>query len=165
MAKQETRPEDQRTILGFTLSKRGWNNVLIYLVLGLMFVFYFLGHKSGEIAGQQTVEPFTDQMIVEISDRQNHWIRVGANWEQRSGDAMDTEIFRRWLSAWQRVQFEPTEQLLSGEEYVVEITLADSPEPLRIGVFYQNNEALIAFPGADVTYRVIAPEPEQLKPQ
>lgn len=139
--------------------------MLIYLVLGLMFVFYFMGHRSGEIAGQQTVLPFEGQMIVGIRDNHSSWLRVGARWQQQAGESVAEERFRRWLNAWQSIELETSESLLSGEEYVVEITLADNVEPLRIGVFYQDNMALVALPGADVTYQVVAPEPEQLHSQ
>ncbi|CUS47606.1 MAG: hypothetical protein HLUCCO02_11335 [Idiomarinaceae bacterium HL-53] len=164
MSKHRIAPEDQRTILGITLTKRGWNNVLIYTVLGFMFVFYFLGHESGEIAQQSSLSPFSERTIVQIEDAEVQWMRVGAQWQQMGGDPMDAEVFRRWLNAWQNLELRASQTLLSGREYSVTIVLADHPEPLRVGVFYQNGQVLVALPGADVTYEVIAPEPEQLQP-
>lgn len=155
MKKKRTQESDYRTIFGFTLSKRGWNNVLIYLVLILMFVFYFLGHDSGKIASAKGWKPFAERTLVAISDHRVSLVRVGNTWEQRSGNSLSDNAQARWLSAWQGLTLATTEHLLAGREYQVELTFADEPENWVVGVFFYNGEVLIALPGVDQVFQVV----------
>jgi len=154
MAKNSANNSNYRTVLGFTLSKKGWNNVLIYLVLILMFVFYFMQHDSGKIASQGGWQPFSERTLVAISDHQLALIRVGNEWQVQRGEPLAVDAQNRWLSAWRHVSLKPTEQLLQGREYQVELTFADDPKTVRIGVFFYNDQALLALPGADTVFRV-----------
>lgn len=155
MKKKRRQESDYRTVLGFTLSKRGWNNVLIYVVLILMFVFYFLGHDSGKIASESRWQPFVERTLVAITDHRVSLVRVANSWEQRSGGPLSASAQERWLHAWQGLALEPSEQLLAGREYQVEITFADEAESWRVGVFFYNGEAFVALPGADQVFRVL----------
>lgn len=158
MAKNTKNSSNYRTILGFTLSKKGWNNVLIYLVLILMFVFYFMQHDSGKIAAQAGWQPFSERTLVAISDHNVALIRVGNQWQAQRGEPLSNDAQSRWLQAWQQISLKPTEQLLQGREYQVELTFADTDESVRVGVFFYNGEALVALPGADTVFRVTSPQ-------
>lgn len=155
MKNKRRQESDYRTVLGFTLSKRGWNNVLIYVVLILMFVFYFLGHDSGKIASASRWQPFAERTLVAISDHKVSLVRVANNWEQRAGNTLAANAQARWLQAWQELSLEPSEQLLAGREYQVELTFADEAESWKVGVFFYNGEAFVALPGADQVFRVV----------
>ncbi len=155
MKKKRRQESDYRTVLGFTLSKRGWNNVLIYVVLILMFVFYFLGHDSGKIASESRWQPFAERTLVAITDHRVSLVRVANSWEQRGGSSLSLSAQERWLHAWQGLSLEPTKQLLAGREYQVELTFADETESWRIGVFFYNGEAFVALPSADQVFRVL----------
>lgn len=155
MKHKRTQDSDYRTVLGFTLSKRGWNNVLIYLVLILMFIFYFLGHDSGKIASGTRWQPFAEKTLVAISDYKVSLMRVGNNWQQQAGTPMSESAQTKWLNAWQELSLEPTEQLLAGREYQVELTFADQPQSWRVGLFIHNGKALVALPGADQVFVVL----------
>lgn len=138
----------QRTILGVTLTKRGWTNVLIYVVLIMMFVFYFVGQDNNS---DESFHPFAVYNIVELRDRQHELIRVGNQWELRRGQLTSAEQ-ARWLDAWQGLLLRPYDGLLEGEEYGVEISVADQNGSLRIAVFFQPEQVLVALPGYDQVF-------------
>lgn len=159
MRRKRAQESDYRTILGFTLSKRGWNNVLIYLVLILMFIFYFLGHDSGKVASGTSWQPFSERTLVAISDHQVSLVRVGNSWEQRGNSFPQNATLSagaqvHWVNAWQNLSLETTELLLAGREYQVELMFADEAESWVVGVFFYQGEALVALPGADQVFRV-----------
>lgn len=138
----------QRTIFGLTLSKRGWNNVLIYVVLALMFIFYFLGQNNNS---EESFSPFAVYSIVELRDRQHDLVRVGNQWELREGQLTSAEQ-SRWLDAWQSLTLKPYEGFLEGEEYAVEVSVADQNGRLNIAVFFQPDQVLVALPGYDQVF-------------
>ncbi len=165
MSRFSKNESDQRTLLGFTLSKRGWNNVLIYIVLLLMFAFYFLGHENRNISGSESAQPFLNTVVVDIADPNYRFTRVGNQWQQQRGNPIAEQAFTAWLDTWQRITIAPTNTMLQGEEYWVELTFANEPAPVMVGVFFYQNEALLALPGADQVFRVVDASPSQLKPQ
>lgn len=138
----------QRTILGVTLTKRGWTNVLIYVVLIMMFVFYFVGQDNNS---DESFHPFAVYSIVELRDRQHELVRVGNQWELRQGQLNSVEQ-SRWLDAWQGLLLSPHDGLLEGEEYVVELSVADQNGTLRVAVFFQDDQVLVALPGYDQVF-------------
>ena len=138
----------QRTLFGLTLSKRGWNNVLIYVVLAFMFIFYFLGQDNNS---EESFRPFAVYSIVELRDRQHDLVRVGNQWELREGQLTSAQQ-SRWLDAWQSLTLKPYDGLLEGEEYAVEISVADQNGRLNIAVFFQPDQVLVALPGYDQVF-------------
>ena len=138
----------QRTLFGLTLSKRGWNNVLIYVVLAFMFIFYFLGQDNNS---EESFRPFAVYSIVELRDRQHDLVRVGNQWELRDGQLTSAQQ-SRWLDAWQSLTLKPYDGLLEGEEYAVEVSVADQNGRLNIAVFFQPDQVLVALPGYDQVF-------------
>lgn len=153
---------DTRTLLGITLSKRGWNNVIIYVVLILMFAFYFMGHRD-DPAAERHLQPFADQVLVGLSDNQNELIRVGNHWQLQRGELSEEEQ-EQWLRAWQNVELSVHEGLLQGREYGVEITLMNVAAPVNVAVFFDADQVLLALPGYDHVFEVISPEADALRP-
>ena len=164
MAKNKRKESDQRTILGFTLSKRGWNNVLIYIVLILMFIFYFLGHENQRLGSGDSFQPFANDTLVEVTDGQYTLTRVGNRWQQQQGPELSADVLERWREHWQYLRLEPTASLLQGREYRVELTFADQEHAVEVGVFFFDGQALVALPGADHVFRVVSSNPEYLRP-
>ncbi|MCC5879512.1 MAG: hypothetical protein JJU03_06440 [Idiomarina sp.] len=159
----KTTKSDKRTILGITLSKRGWNNVVIYVVLALMFVFYFLGNDSRRMASDESFRPFAVYSIVELRDPQYDLIRVGNQWELRQGQ-LSKDQQDQWLDAWQNLTLKPYEGLLAGEEYAVEVSVADQNGTLQIAVFTQPDKVLVALPGYDQVFIAIHDAATELRP-
>lgn len=153
---------DTRTLLGMTLSKRGWNNVVIYIVLILMFAFYFMGHRDNQSA-ENALQPFADQVIVGLSDSRNELIRVGNHWQLQRGE-LSPDGQEQWLSAWQNIELSVHEGLLQGREYSIEVMLLDVADPVNVAVFFDADEALVALPCYDHVFKVIRPEAESLRP-
>lgn len=154
---------DKRTIFGVTLSKRGWNNVVIYVVLVFMFIFYFLGHESGRIASDESFKPFAVYNIVELRDRNHDLVRVGNQWELRQGQLTSSEQ-SRWLDAWQSLTLKPYDGLLEGAEYQVEISVADQDGVLHVAVFMQEEKVLVALPGYQQVFVATHPQAQDLRP-
>lgn len=154
---------DKRTIFGLTLSKRGWNNVIIYVVLIFMFAFYFLGHESGRIASEESFKPFAVYNIVELRDRTHDLVRVGNQWELREGQLTSAEQ-SRWLDAWQSLTLREYKGLLEGDEYQVEISVADQDGTLLVAVFIQDEKTLVALPGYDQVFLATHSQAQDLRP-
>lgn len=157
MRHKQKQTSDDRTVLGITLSKRGWNNVLIYVVLIFMFVFYFLGNDSGKVASKRTWQPFQERFIVALADAQVSLVRVGNRWEQRQSNGVEltVEQQQQWLQAWQNISLEVSDGLLQGREYQVEITFADEAESWVVGVFFSQGRTLVALPEFDYVFQVL----------
>lgn len=154
---------DQRSIFGITLSKRGWNNVIIYVVLAFMFIFYFLGQDSSRTASDESFRPFAVFNIVELRDQQHDLVRVGNQWELRGGQLTSAEQ-SNWLDAWQSLTLKPYDGLLEGEEYAVEVSVADQSGVLKIAVFFQPNQVLVALPGYDTVFLATHEQATSLRP-
>lgn len=142
---------DQRTVLGITLTKQGWNNVVVYTVLTAMFLLYFSSLDTDRPGGKETIRPFADATIVELSDSSNQLLRVGNRWQLQRGD-LNAEQQQRWLDAWQNLQLEPYDGLLNGREYRVEVTLADAKQPVEVAVFFTGESTLVGLPGYDQVF-------------
>lgn len=154
---------DQRTIFGLTLSKRGWNNVIIYVVLAFMFIFYFLGQDSVRMSSDESFRPFAVFNIVELRDNRHDLIRVGNQWELREGQ-LNSAQQRAWLSAWQNLTLKSYDGLLEGDEYSVEVSVADQEGVLRIAVFFKPNAVLVALPGYDQVFQATHDQAANLRP-
>ena len=154
---------DKRTILGLTLSKRGWNNVVIYVVLILMFVFYFLGQDNTRMTADDSFRPFAVYNIVELRDGHNDLVRVGNQWELREGQLTSSEQ-NRWLESWQNLTLKPYNGLLEGDEYSVEVSVADQNGTLSIAVFLQVDKVLVALPGYDQVFLASHDAAQDLRP-
>ncbi|MCL5048997.1 MAG: hypothetical protein M1473_00405 [Firmicutes bacterium] len=152
--------EQKRTILGVTLTKRGWNNVVIYAVLIMMFTFYFMGSDEGS---EESFRPFAVYNIVELRDRTHDLVRVGNQWEMREGQLTSSEQ-SRWLDAWQNLTLKPYGGLLAGDEYAVEVSVADQNGSMRIVVFYQPDKVLVALPGYDQVFKATHEAARDLRP-
>lgn len=142
---------EQRTVLGITLSKRGWNNVVIYTVLIAMFLLYFSSLDSSRVARDETMQPFADATIVELSDAAHRLVRVGNQWQLEQGELTEEEQ-QRWLQSWQNLQLRAYDGLLTGLEYRVEVTLADAERPVDVAVFFTPDRTLVALPGYDQVF-------------
>lgn len=161
MKKQQS---EQRTILGVTFSRRGWNNVLIYSVLIMMFVLYFINHNSGRMAGDESFKPFAVYSIVELRDSNYKLIRIGNEWELRNGQ-LSTSEQRNWLSAWQELTVEPYDGLLEGQEYSVIVAVADQERQMQVSVFFADDErVLVALPGYDTAFLAVHEQAVSLRP-
>lgn len=150
-----------RRILGVTLSKRGWNNVLIYLVLALMFMFHFLGQDKPDKPQETTYLPFENSALVALQAAPLHAVRVGNQWQAQGDSALSQASLDTWVSAWQTVELQATEQLLAGQEYYLEVTLADQA-PFGVAIFVTDETYLVAFPQFDEVFKVVSERPEQL---
>lgn len=154
---------NKRTVLGVTLTKQGWNNVIIFVVLGLMFIFYFLGDTSSRMTTEDSFRPFAVYNIVELRDSNHDLIRVGKQWELRQGQLTSAEQ-KRWLNAWQNLTLKPYNELLAGDEYSVEVSVADQSGSLHITVFMQPDKVLVALPGYDKVLLATHAEAQDLRP-
>lgn len=128
-----------------------------------MFIFYFLGDTNSRMSPEDSFRPFAVYNIVELRDRNHDLIRVGKQWELREGQLTSTEQ-NRWLNAWQNLTLKPYEDLLAGDEYSVEVSVADQSGSLNITVFMQADKVLVALPGYDQVFLATHTEAQDLRP-
>lgn len=147
---------NSRTILGMTLTKRGWNNVLIYVVLIFMFVFYFLGHKQQSMSEAKYAAPFAQAPIVALEDKHYSLVRLGNDWRQERGDSLTEDQIKHWVAAWQQLEVQESTLPLSGQEYRIDITLLDEQEAVGIVVFFSAEYVLLALEHSDYVYQVMS---------
>lgn len=134
--------------------------MLIYVVLIMMFVFFFLGHDNHN---EESFRPFAVYSIVELRDRQHDLVRVGNQWELREGQLNSAEQ-SRWLDAWQNLTLRTYDGLLEGDEYAVEVSVADQNGTLQIAVFFQPDQVLVALPGYDQVFVATHDQASDLRP-
>lgn len=128
-----------------------------------MFTFYFLGDTNSRMSHEDSFRPFAVYNIVELRDRNHDLIRVGKQWELREGQLTSAEQ-NRWLNAWQNLTLKPYDDLLAGDEYSVEVSVADQSGNLHITVFMQADKVLVALPGYDQVFLATHTEAQDLRP-
>lgn len=128
------------------LGRRGWNNVLIFVVLAMILLFKFTGerlntpHEEGNSATHPQGQSSTSAMLLpagavvlelDLPDRVIR--RVGTSWqsEPEAGRPVVT------IDAWLHIQLPIWKKALGGtaEGKVIRVFVARSSEPLELTLF------------------------------
>jgi len=123
------------------LSKKGFNNLLIFGILLIIFIFNFKQllqepHKTK----QSTVIPkaFT---ILEIQTPDYTLTRVGRNWQRKPSMGISNDTLHQIVNNWQTVALDTlTEQSFPLSDFTLRFFVAEQKEPILIQLHQLQND-------------------------
>lgn len=115
------------------LTKRGWNNVLIFACMGMIIIFNLMGDKLIENAEGDITPILPEQSTILTLEHPNFSIeRLGRTWRVAPAEALSTERVSSVVNNWLALQGEITLATLPDEEgYRVMVWLAGNEQPNR----------------------------------
>ncbi len=115
------------------LTKKGWNNVLIFAVLGIVFVFNF-SHKlklQPQVAQRTVVS--NQQTIVEIKTPDFKLIRTGRSWSSEPSTGLSSQQLTHLVNNWQSIALKSTTASPnSSSDYYISIYIAQQEQPIMV---------------------------------
>jgi len=126
------------------LSKKGFNNILIFGILLITFIFNFSqGLREPQQTDQSTVIPkaFT---ILEIQTPDYSLTRVGRNWQRKPSLGISSVQLQQVVNNWQTIPLESlTEQNLPPSDFVLTFFVAEQEEPIIVQLHQLQNDQYI----------------------
>lgn len=132
------------------LSKKAWNNVLIFAVLGMIFIFNYshkrLTHENLSTPKQATLLP-SEAMILTMQGPDYTIERIGRSWRSRPDIGLPPEQLDKMMHAWLSEPLKalelPDGQLpVSQYSQVYQFWLAGVTEPVSL-TLYQLDSGLV----------------------
>lgn len=157
--------KDKRTIFGITLSKRAWNNVLVYVVLLLMFLFWFSAPDSPAPGGQskngdtmQLMPADSGLQSIQIAEQE---IRLSeSGWQCSAPCALTPQQAQAVAEAWQNLEIKASSQ--QPTEKLLDIQLGFVGNQQALVELYTQPQLLLRLPQQDKVYQPVNVSVEQL---
>ncbi|RUO66215.1 hypothetical protein SAMN06297229_0294 [Pseudidiomarina planktonica] len=169
---------EKQGILGINLTRRGWNNVLIYVILAIALLFWkvFPVHEDADttnaptaVADESEVKNeaesvlesdaaanatalFPDVAIVELATPVLRLEQSDQGWLYNDQVVADQAGAEHLIERWQTLQVSVTEQQPQGVAKEIMVRLADG-RPLIVLALYEQPVPIIQLPGDDTRYR------------
>lgn len=126
------------------LSKRGWNNVLIFGVLLIIFIFNF----SEKLRLSSTIPQHTvissDITIVEIETPDYIITRVGRKWESKPNIGLSSENLQHIVNNWQTIPLDTlAEQNLPTSDFTLKFFVTEQTQPIIVQLHQQADNQYI----------------------
>lgn len=126
------------------LSKKGWNNVLIFGVLLVIFIFNFKQPLRLSTKNAQQSVISLELTIVEIETPDYVIKRVGRNWESKPSMGASSEKLERIVNNWQTIPLDTlTEQNLPPSSFILKFFIMDQVQPIIVQLHQQQNDQYI----------------------
>lgn len=131
-----------------TLSRRGWNNVIIFVVLAMMMIFQYSGKKLNEnkTPSYQTALP-ANAVILAMQLENMNIRRVGAELEMTPKSHLSQAQLAKIVKTWETATFKslPSDIQVENLAYGINIsfTLANLAEPVVVILYQIDNGYLI----------------------
>ena len=126
------------------LSKKGFNNLLIFGILLITFIFNFNQRlREPQQTDQSTAIPkaFT---ILEIRTPDYMLTRVGRNWQRKPSMGISSDKLQQVVNNWQTIPLDSlTEQNLPPSDFVLTFFVAEQEEPIMVQLHQQSNNQYI----------------------
>jgi hypothetical protein len=130
------------------LSKRAWNNVIIFSMLLLIILFNSSSNflTRNEMDLEQTLLLVPENSLIMTLDFGTHKIeRIGRGWRVLGGDAQET-VGETTLTAlvenWRQAEMLPSDQIFQDDGVIVVLWLAGQ-DLARVYQFYQREQILM----------------------
>ncbi len=120
------------------LSRRGWNNVLIFFCLGFILVFSKFGKQESTIDQAHTTLLPASTYILSLKTKQWRIERLGNTWRSVPDLGLSMHQMDKYMLRWQGLKLMPGESL-SGLPQTIHVWLAGYDEPLVVRL-YQDND-------------------------
>ncbi|WP_126784762.1 hypothetical protein [Idiomarina seosinensis] len=159
------RREEKRTVFGITLSKRGWNNVLVYAVLLLMVLLWFSAPSSErtfkEDAGDNAVMLLPNSSVLDsilIDDQTIE--KTDAGWRCAAPCSLSAQQANALASSWQNLKIKATDRQPENKLVDVYLNFADN-QHARLELFLEP-QLLLRLPQQDKVFEPVGVTIEQL---
>lgn len=115
------------------LSKKGWNNVLIFGVLLIIFIFNFSQELRLSSKTSQRHVIANDLTIVEIDTPDYVITRVGRNWQSKPNRGISSTQLQNVVNNWQTVPLDVlTLQSLPTSSFIIKFFVAEQTQPIIV---------------------------------
>ncbi|GLS92668.1 hypothetical protein GCM10007916_37400 [Psychromonas marina] len=126
------------------LSKRGWNNVLIFAVLIVVFLFNF----SHKLLLQPKVHERTlisnDAMIVEIKTPDFSIKRVGRSWISEPNLGLSEHQLSLLVQNWQTLPLQTKNaQVAPKDPFIMQVYTANEAQPIIVKLIQEGDDYLL----------------------
>lgn len=159
------RRTDKRTILGITLSKRGWNNVLVYVVLLIMALLWFSAPGPDRVK-TPTADPEVLTLLPENSSLDSIVIddqvveKAANGWRCQSPCALSQQQAASMANVWLNLNIEPAD--IQPSEKLVDVYLNFSDNQHARVELYLKPRLLLRLPQQDKVFQPVDATIEQL---
>lgn len=149
---------EKRKIFGLTLTRRAWNNVLVYVILIIMVVFWYVAppvkEEAGKIASGEVIGLIpADSNLKEIQIDQLKLTLTDQQWQCGAPCRLSKNAAGSVASNWLALTMEPTKQ--PAENLITDVYFRFAGgEEARIEL-YAEPELMIRLPNQQQNYRII----------
>ncbi|WP_354622801.1 hypothetical protein [Psychromonas sp. MME2] len=126
------------------LSRKGWNNVLIFAVFTIIFIFNF-GHKLTANKKPVALSIIDKNLtLVEIKTPDFRVTRVGRSWQSQPNLGLSAKQLATLVNNWQQLTLNPHEPIpLGSHPYTILIYSADREEPITVNLIQQGDDYVL----------------------
>jgi hypothetical protein len=118
-----------------SLSKRGWNNVLIFACIGMIVIFNLMSEKLIENSEGDIVDIVPEQSMILTLEYPNVSVeRLGTSWRVSPSDVLKPADVDRVINAWLALSGEVSLATSDEVGYRVTLWLAGQENPMKLWV-------------------------------
>jgi len=123
------------------LSKKGFNNLLIFGILLITFIFNFNQRlREPHETKQSTVIP-KEFTILEIQTPDYTLTRVGRNWQRKPSMGISSDKLQQVVNNWQTVPLDTlTEQNFPLSDFILRFFIAEQKDPIIVQLHQLQND-------------------------
>lgn len=130
------------------LGPRAWNNVLIFAMLFMVYLFSVsnnLLNKSEDVPEvMPLLPPYSVIMSIQFADVKIE--RIGQDW-RIDNNAYQASELSLLLQRWESLEVMPIERAADNNPYIVTLMIAGEEKPRVVGLFEMNDDAVLRFQG------------------
>lgn len=143
------------------LSKRGWNNVLIFACLGMIIIFNLMSGKINDNAEGSIVTVLPEQSMILTLEYPNVSVeRLGTSWRINPSNLLASDSVEHIINAWLTLTGEVS--LATSEEVGYRVTLWLAGDEFPTKLWIQPNAMLITDIISQKTWKVSTTQLQQL---
>lgn len=126
------------------LSKKGWNNVLIFSMFTIIFLFNF-GHQLPLSSKTEQRSIISDQAtIVEIKTPDLRVTRVGRSWKSEPQLGLSELQLSSLVKNWQTLKLETSPAFeITNSQYIMQVYIAEQVQPITVALLQQGENYLL----------------------
>ena len=126
------------------LSKKGWNNVLIFGVLIILILFNFSQKLMQQPKTEQRTVIGNQQMIVEIKTPDFSIKRSGRSWISEPNLGLSEQQLSLLVQNWQNHPLQIQAAILNPENlFIIHVYTADKAQPITVKLIQQDDHYLL----------------------
>jgi len=127
------------------LSRKGWNNVLIFAVLLIIFIFNFSQKLTLSPRVQQRSVIPENVTIVEIKTPDYRITRLGRRWQSEPNLHLSKQQLNTLVNNWQRLKLSTQDPVSEKTDapYTIQVYIADQDQPIIVQLYQYGNHYLL----------------------